>query len=139
MTRRKLFAFAAAPLAAAIRLPLETFAGIPAKVPASACAPLVAPSEVLQLCLQRDHLMCVREDADHLVTMWLDEIYDWPLLVGVHGKHGTSRADLVRDLRRLLALLESGLPIVDPSGWGDSVEADLLPDTAHCTHLEFMR
>lgn len=129
-------------LAGALALPLAprqilTAAALPAL--AGGTAPLVGEGEVLELSLHEDVLLCAREASDWSVTMFLTELADWPLNLLINGRDRWTLGDLVRDLRRLLAVLETGAPIVDtlhPEPAPCTV-VNLVPHTAKVLGFEF--
>ena len=126
MTRRTLFTLATAPLL------------VPGVNPGTPAAlPLVTPEECLSLCLNADTLLSVREEADLWLRMQVGEVHDWPLNVAIHGKHAQTRAELLAELKRLVRLLESSVPLTDD--WGHAVKAELLPGTARLLGWEFWK
>lgn len=129
MTRRGLLAGA---LAAVTGLSASPYA--PGLVYPEGEAPLALTGEVCELSLHDDCLMVTREPADHVVTMSLDELSQWPLSLTVNGRDAMSRGDLIRELRRLLAILEGAAPIIDATEREYvSTTLDLVPGTAQVT------
>lgn len=121
MTRREILSAAAGTLAAPV-------AGLASNLEAK---PLVGPDEVLTLCLEADWLLSCREEAEHMLHMCVGETADATVTVLVNGRDCLTRGDLVRELRRLLVLVESDVPLTDPDPEPfPAVSVDLAPGTA---------
>lgn len=127
MNRRHLLLMLFSPAAA----PLTGAAAAPASD-----APLVPENEIFGLHLDGGCLMTFREEASAVYTMAAAEWACFPLSVHMRGENAWTRADLLGELYRLVELLESDAPLVDPDP-NTSVELTLEPGTGRVVGLRY--